>query len=99
MKFLGVLFIISGALYAITIVGIIVAWLPIWIGILLFQSGTAAEEAYYNGSEYDLVKSLEKIKTFFTIWGVLAILSIVSVIPIMILFFTFVFMSQSGNIF
>ena len=41
MKFLGVLMIIYGVLIAFTIVGIIICWLPIWIGVLLFQSASA----------------------------------------------------------
>jgi len=39
LKFLGVLAIISGILTALTIIGIIIAWLPIWLGVCLFQAG------------------------------------------------------------
>ena len=86
MKLLGVLYIITGVIQAITIFGIIFAWLPIWIGVLLFQSATAAEEAYYNGNEYELVKSLTKLKTFFIIFGILALLSIIFAL-LFVLFF------------
>ena len=41
MKFVGVLSIIYGVLVALSIIGILIAWLPIWIGILLFQSASA----------------------------------------------------------
>ncbi len=43
LKFLGVLSIIGGVLSALTIVGILVAWLPIWMGVLLFQAGSQAD--------------------------------------------------------
>ena len=36
LKFLGIILIIAGGLYALTLVGIIIAWLPIWLGILIF---------------------------------------------------------------
>ena len=36
MKFLGIVMVIAGIFTAITIVGIIIAWLPIWLGVLLF---------------------------------------------------------------
>ncbi|NIW79677.1 MAG: hypothetical protein GWN16_09545, partial [Calditrichae bacterium] len=45
LKFLGIVSIISGAVVAITIVGIIIAWLPIWLGVLLFQAGDRAYQS------------------------------------------------------
>jgi hypothetical protein len=77
MKLLGVMYIINGAMLVLSIIGIIIAWLPIWIGVLIFQSANAAEDAYYHGSEYDLVKSLSKLKTFFIILGVLVLIGII----------------------
>ena len=49
MKLLGVMMIISGALQVLTIIGILWAWLPIWLGVLLFQAAGAAEEASASG--------------------------------------------------
>ena len=37
IKFLGILMLIYGIFVAISIVGIIIAWLPIWLGILLIE--------------------------------------------------------------
>ena len=76
MKLLGVLNIIGGVFAALTLVGIIVAWLPIWMGILLFQAGSATEQAYYNGDKYSLTKSLNQLKLYFTINGILALIGI-----------------------
>ena len=45
VKLMGILNIIGGALSALTIVGIIIAWAPIWMGVLLFQAGSRADEA------------------------------------------------------
>lgn len=76
MKFLGVILIIYGALVACSIIGIIFAWLPIWLGILLFSAGSKIDAAYQAGSKADLVVSLGKLKTFFTIYGIMAIIGI-----------------------
>ncbi len=40
IKFLGILSIVSGALGALSIIGILWAWLPIWLGVLLFQAAS-----------------------------------------------------------
>jgi hypothetical protein len=77
MKFLGVLMIIYGVLIALTIVGILICWLPIWIGVVLFQSATAVESAQASGSKTELYGALSKLKTYFTIYGVLALIGIV----------------------
>ena len=85
MKFLGVLMIIYGVLIALTVVGIIVCWLPIWIGVLLFQVATAAESTQASGSKMELYGAMSKLKTYFTIYGVLALIGlVVSIIAIFI---------------
>ena len=83
MKFLGVLMIVYGVLMAITVVGIIICWLPIWIGVLLFQTATAMESTQASGSKMELYGAMSKLKTYFTIYGVLALIGIiVSIIAI-----------------
>ncbi|MBN2566317.1 MAG: DUF5362 domain-containing protein [Candidatus Eisenbacteria bacterium] len=77
MKFLGVLMIIYGVFLAITIVGLIICWLPVWIGIILFRAATAAETAQVSGSKAELYTALSKIKTYFTIYGVLALIGLI----------------------
>jgi hypothetical protein len=77
MKLLGVLMIIAGILQAITIVGIIICWLPIWVGVLLLKAASSAEMAQAGGSKHELITALSKIKTIFTIYGILALIGIV----------------------
>ena len=84
LKFLGIVNIIYGALTAISIVGIIIAWIPIWMGILLFQAGSSATNARF-GANYELVTMMRKMKTFFILT---AVLIIVSVAVVLIAFFT-----------
>ena len=69
--------IIYGVLTALSIVGIIVAWLPIWMGVLLFQSASAVERAHQSDDAAALMESLSKLKTYFTIMGVLTLIGLV----------------------
>jgi len=85
MKLLGVLSIVGGAMYALTIVGIIFAWLPIWIGILLWKSAKAAEDAHVTGSAEQFLASQAKLKTFFTIYGVITLIGLVIAVIAIIL--------------
>jgi hypothetical protein len=77
MKLVGVMSIIAGALYVLTIFGIIIAWLPIWTGILLFQSASAIEQAYQADNRDAMTRSLSKLKTYFIIMGVLTLIGII----------------------
>jgi len=77
MKLVGVMSIIGGAIQVLTCFGIIIAWLPIWLGILLFQCANAIEQAYETGSEVAMIRSLSKLKTYFIITGVLTLIAII----------------------
>ncbi|RKX71009.1 hypothetical protein DRP53_03005 [candidate division WOR-3 bacterium] len=77
MKFLGVLSIISGIIAAFTIVGIVIAWLPIWMGVLLFQAGSFAKKAKEENKGEHLAGMMKKLKTFFLIDTITVIISIV----------------------
>ncbi len=79
MKLIGVTMIVYGALSALTIVGIIFAWLPIWVGATLLQSASAAERAHLHNDHGSLLQSMQKLRTFFTINGVLVLVGLVLV--------------------
>jgi hypothetical protein len=87
MKLVGVMSIIGGALYALTIIGIIVAWLPIWTGILLFQSANAVGQAYETDNKAALTVSLSKLKTYFIIMGILTLIGVI--VGVLAFFFGF----------
>ncbi len=76
IKFLGIAAIIAGGLYAITIVGIIVAWLPIWMGVVLLKIANSSREIV-DGKAESLGDMFGSLKTFFVLSGVLTIISIV----------------------
>lgn len=71
------MFIVWGALGALSLIGIIIAWLPIWMGVLLFQSASAVELAYLSGDRNVMTRSLVKLKTYFVIMGVMTLIGII----------------------
>jgi hypothetical protein len=77
LKLLGVMKCIYGVATAITIIGLIVAWLPIWIGVLLFQTAGTIEKAHDAEDETAFLASMGKLKTYFTIMGVLTLVGLV----------------------
>jgi hypothetical protein len=70
IRIMGALHVLAGALYAITILGLLVAWLPLWMGVLLFQAASHAEIAARSGSDSDLTAANQKLKLFFMIIGI-----------------------------
>jgi hypothetical protein len=75
IKFLGITSIIAGGLYALSIIGIIIAWLPIWIGIILVRVANGSKEVA-EGKIESIGEMLGSLKTFFILSGVLTIISI-----------------------
>ena len=86
LKFIGILTIIGGILYALSLIGIVVAWIPIWLGVLLLQAGNAADEFGKTGTTEDLRRHLAKVRMYFTIVGVLAIILMIFFVVLFILF-------------
>lgn len=76
MKLLGILAILWGISMALSIVGLIIAWLPIWMGVTLYRAANAADLALVTGDYQDLARALAKLRLFFTVMGVLALLSL-----------------------
>src|SRR5450759_800780 len=77
LKFLGVLFIIGGIGQVLTIVGILFAWLPIWMGWLMFQAGSSINAAGQFGDKFAFLRSLGNLKTYFVLQGVLVLIGII----------------------
>lgn len=89
MKFLGVVLIGIGVLYGISIIGLIVAWLPVWLGILLFQAANRAEAGYMGDDEPSVLAAQWKVNRFFVVAGVstlvyLVLMALVAVVAILV---------------
>jgi len=77
MKFLGVLMILYGVLMIMTIVGIVICWLPIWLGVCLIRAAGSTELAQTGGDKIQLMMAMSRLRTFFTIQGVLALIGLI----------------------
>ncbi|HOP08445.1 MAG TPA: DUF5362 family protein [candidate division Zixibacteria bacterium] len=76
LKLLGVVNMIMGILAALTLIGIIIAWLPIWLGYLLFKAAGSIDGGQMNGDKSMLIDALNKLKTYFVINGVLMLIGV-----------------------
>jgi hypothetical protein len=83
-KFIGIMFIIAGAFSALSIWGIIFAWVPIWMGVLLIKHTRLLREASQAGDVEKCKESLDRLRLFFKIFGILMIMY-ASIIPLAII--------------
>lgn len=77
IKFAGVLAIIQGVFSIFTLWGILVCWLPIWLGVLLCGASNQIRTAFEASDENAGRTSMEKLGTYFRIIGVLSVVGIV----------------------
>ena len=73
MQLIGVMLIISGVLTALTIIGIVICWIPIWAGIVLMQAASSVDVAYQESSSDAAGMAMRRLKTYFTIFGILTL--------------------------
>ncbi len=77
LKFLAIMNIILGIGIAFSIVGIIVAWVPIWIGILLLEASGQIDRFQYDGDPESLIRYLDKLRLYFLLRGILIVVSLI----------------------
>lgn len=80
IKFAGVLAIIQGVVSIFSIWGILVCWLPIWLGALLCGASNQIRTAFEASDETACRTSMAKLGTYFRIVGVLTVVGIVLMI-------------------
>jgi hypothetical protein len=76
MRALSVLMFLLTFVLCLTVIGFVIAWLPLWQGITMWSAATRAQQAVYTGAEQDLSLALEKIRQSFRI-GVLLVIALV----------------------
>ncbi len=90
MKFLAILFFLSGAGYVMSIWLIVLAWIPIWQGVVLWNAATAIERAAFTGEEADMTNALDRFRFYFKLSGALRLVTFGLAIFGFILFFGFI---------
>jgi hypothetical protein len=72
IKFLAIVQLVFSGLYVLGSfgIGLIVAWLPIWLSIILLQTATAIQTAQQQGDAEALKLSLSKLKLYFMIQAI-----------------------------
>lgn len=73
LQFVGVVTLGAAIPSVLSIVGIVFAWLPIWLGVLLFQAGTAAR----RGTDDELIRMIERLRLYFIVQSVVIIVALV----------------------
>lgn len=74
LRFMGVVTVGAALPSILTIVGILFAWLPIWLGILLFQAGSSAR----RGSDEELIRMIERLRLYFIVQSVVIIVGLIA---------------------
>ncbi|MCK5360254.1 MAG: hypothetical protein KAJ95_06480 [Gammaproteobacteria bacterium] len=78
MRLFAACLIFYGALITVTGIGVLVAWVPMWIGVLLLLVAKSISQAYTNNNEQALNLTLSRLKTIFTILGLSSVALIVA---------------------
>lgn len=83
IKFLGGVLFALGVAYALTIVGLVVAWVLLWLGVLLWQAGTELDRASpgapggAEAEEVPLAIAIQKLRRFFVVGGIATLVYLV----------------------
>lgn len=88
LQFLAVASILSGVISALTIVGILYAWLPIWMGVLLFRTSERIEQARERGDREAFANGLDQLRTYFLVQGVIMLVGLAFTAIVMVTMLT-----------
>lgn len=75
LKLVGIISIVGGVLTALSIIGIIWAWIPIWLGVLLYQAGDRTQRALVSGDMMHIHAMMDKLRLYFMINGIIIIVA------------------------
>jgi hypothetical protein len=89
LRFLGIISILGGILTALSVVGLLFAWLYIWVGVLFWQAGDRAAQAYLQRDPSMLEQFLQKLKNLIIIAGVATAVSLAAALLFLALGFAF----------
>lgn len=81
LRFVGGAFFVMALPYAATGYGVLIAWVPVWMGVLLFQAAGALR----GREEESLLPFMSKLRRFFVLFGILCIALLVFTLLILAL--------------
>ena len=67
--------------------GILVAWLPIWMGVLMFQAGSSIDLPANLAIRFAFLRSMGNLKTYFVLQGVLTLIGILFAVSMLCIMF------------
>jgi hypothetical protein len=76
IKLMGVLFILNGVLTALSLWGIVLCWLPIWLGLTLLSAAKNIRAAAELDNKECMRLALDKLGLYFKINGILIIVGL-----------------------
>ncbi len=79
IKLVGILMIVSGVLTVLSLWGIIIAWIPIWIGVLLSSASDHVNKAWETDNEQEFQNALQKLAKSIKIFGIYMLVILVLV--------------------
>lgn len=82
---IGIISIISGVATVFSVIGIVIAWLPIILGVFLIQTSILLKKVSENYSAEEFLKSLDKLRLYFTVSAI----STIIVLTILLIFSSF----------
>jgi len=77
IQLMGIVFILNGVFMALSLVGILLCWLPIWLGLTLMSAAKNIRAAAELDNQEYMYLALDKIGLFFKINGILIIIGLV----------------------
>lgn len=86
MKTLAVFGFIGGVAQCFTTLGILVAWIPILMGVVLFQAASLAQEAKMSGDPETLKKCFAKLKVYFMLTVIIPVSSVIIILLAVVIF-------------
>jgi hypothetical protein len=76
LKFLGIVNIVAGVIYCLTIIGLVIGWLPIWLGVLLNRASDSLRAGYEGQDGQRIHIGMDSLALAVKIVGVLAIIGL-----------------------
>ena len=77
MRLFAFCLIFFGALTTVTGIGVLIAWLPMWIGVILLLASKSIATAYNEENEQAFILSISRFKTIFVALGLSSVALII----------------------